>query len=189
MQRQRQAVTEQLVSPAELAEMLGVSRQWAAVLVKRRDFPDPVVSGGPRWLRSEVQRYLQGHSPQRGRRVPTREGELTVSQAARETGLDRTYISRLCRDGTLPSRLVGNAHVILEQPFRDWLRLHSRTRTAALRKGELSVGQAAERAGTSRGYLRLLCRTGALPCRETSGGYAIEEAGFERWRKERGKAV
>jgi prophage regulatory protein len=44
---------------AEIAEYLGVSRQWVEVLSKRRDFPEPAVilKAGRIWRTEDVEQW------------------------------------------------------------------------------------------------------------------------------------
>jgi predicted DNA-binding transcriptional regulator AlpA len=49
-----------LVGTAEIAEMLGVSRQWVQQLTRREDFPAPVavLSAGWIWEREAIEVWL-----------------------------------------------------------------------------------------------------------------------------------
>jgi hypothetical protein len=51
---------------AEIAEYLGVSRQWTEVLTRRRDFPEPatVLKAGRIWRTEDVERWAAEHRPQ-----------------------------------------------------------------------------------------------------------------------------
>ncbi|WP_326554581.1 helix-turn-helix transcriptional regulator [Micromonospora sp. NBC_01813] len=44
---------------AEVADYLGISRQWADVITGRRDFPEPlaVLKAGRIWLADDVEAY------------------------------------------------------------------------------------------------------------------------------------
>jgi prophage regulatory protein len=48
-----------LMGTAEVAELLGISRQWADVVTSRRDFPEPVavLKAGRIWLAEDVEQY------------------------------------------------------------------------------------------------------------------------------------
>lgn len=50
-----------LMGTAEIAELLGIFRQWADVLTGRRDFPEPVavLKAGRIWLAEDVERYAR----------------------------------------------------------------------------------------------------------------------------------
>jgi predicted DNA-binding transcriptional regulator AlpA len=54
-------VTDHLLGSAEVAEMLGVSRQRVHQLVTRSDFPEPVavLSGGRIWRRGDVEAWAR----------------------------------------------------------------------------------------------------------------------------------
>lgn len=51
---------------AEIAEHLGVSRQWVEVLSKRRGFPEPavVLKSGRIWHTEDVDQWAAEHRPQ-----------------------------------------------------------------------------------------------------------------------------
>jgi prophage regulatory protein len=53
------ALVHHLVGLTEIAEMLGVSRQYADRLVKQSDFPCPeaVITAGRIWRREDVERW------------------------------------------------------------------------------------------------------------------------------------
>ena len=63
-----------LVGVAELAEMLGVSRQRASALPERADFPSPVavLRAGPVWRRGDVSQFVASWPRTSGR--PTGQG-------------------------------------------------------------------------------------------------------------------
>lgn len=48
-----------LMGTAEVADYLGISRQWADVITGRRDFPEPlaVLKAGRIWLADDVEAY------------------------------------------------------------------------------------------------------------------------------------
>jgi predicted DNA-binding transcriptional regulator AlpA len=56
-----------LMGTAEVAEHLGISRQWALVVTSRREFPEPVavLKGGRIWLAEDVERYAEQRRRQR----------------------------------------------------------------------------------------------------------------------------
>ena len=56
-----------LMGTAEVADYLGISRQWADVITSRRDFPEPVavLKGGRIWLAEDVERYAEERRRQR----------------------------------------------------------------------------------------------------------------------------
>nr|MDT0663299.1 helix-turn-helix domain-containing protein [Micromonospora sp. DSM 115978] len=56
-----------LMGTAEVAEYLGISRQWADVITSRRTFPEPVATlkGGRIWLAEDVERYAEQRRHQR----------------------------------------------------------------------------------------------------------------------------
>ena len=57
------AVRHRLAGTAEIAVMLGVSRQRVQQLTARGDFPEPydVLLGGRVWLRSDVEAWARAH--------------------------------------------------------------------------------------------------------------------------------
>lgn len=61
---------EQLVGAAEVAEILGVSRQRVTQLTSRDDFPTPaaVLAMGKVWLRDDVQQWADERDERLGRR-------------------------------------------------------------------------------------------------------------------------
>ncbi len=56
-------VRHRLAGTAEIAAMLGVSRQRVQQLARSGDFPEPydVLSGGRVWLRSDVEAWARTH--------------------------------------------------------------------------------------------------------------------------------
>ncbi len=56
-------VRHRLAGPAEIAAMLGVSRQRVQQLARSGDFPEPydVLAGGRVWLRSDVEAWARTH--------------------------------------------------------------------------------------------------------------------------------
>ncbi|SCF01469.1 Helix-turn-helix domain-containing protein [Micromonospora echinospora] len=54
-----------VMGTAEIAEYLGVSRQWVEVLSKRRDFPEPsaTLKAGRIWRTEDVERWAAEHRP------------------------------------------------------------------------------------------------------------------------------
>jgi predicted DNA-binding transcriptional regulator AlpA len=75
-----------LVGLTEIAEMLGVTRQRAAQLAKRDDFPEPfgVTSAGTFWLRRQVQTYdnLRQERVERYTGFPKRHGSKRLPASA-----------------------------------------------------------------------------------------------------------
>lgn len=61
-----------VVEVAEIAEYLGVSRQWVEVLSKRRDFPEPaaVLRAGRIWRTEDIEQWAAEHRPQAGSDEP-----------------------------------------------------------------------------------------------------------------------
>jgi predicted DNA-binding transcriptional regulator AlpA len=57
----------ELVATPEIASMLGVSRQRADALTRQVGFPAPAakLSIGRIWLKSDVDRWIHVHRPQR----------------------------------------------------------------------------------------------------------------------------
>ena len=57
------AVRHRLAATAEIAAMLGISRQRVQQLARRGDFPEPydVLLGGRVWLRSDVEAWARTH--------------------------------------------------------------------------------------------------------------------------------
>ncbi|MGK5677480.1 helix-turn-helix transcriptional regulator [Actinoplanes sp. URMC 104] len=56
-----------LMGVTEIQQALGVSRQWAYVLIGRKGFPDPVVdylAMGKAWLASDVLEWIDTHRAQ-----------------------------------------------------------------------------------------------------------------------------
>ena len=56
-----------LMGVSEIADRLGVSRQWASNLIQRKGFPDPAVDYlrmGKAWLASDVERWVADHRDQ-----------------------------------------------------------------------------------------------------------------------------
>ncbi|MDG4832332.1 helix-turn-helix domain-containing protein [Solwaraspora sp. WMMD1047] len=56
-----------IMGAAEIAEYLGVSRQWVEVLTKRRDFPEPavVLKAGRIWRTEDVEEWQATRKRQR----------------------------------------------------------------------------------------------------------------------------
>ena len=56
-------VVPHYVGSAEIAEMLGVSRQRVQQLISRRDFPKPLarLKMGKVWRRGDVERWARAH--------------------------------------------------------------------------------------------------------------------------------
>nr|MDT0658884.1 helix-turn-helix domain-containing protein [Micromonospora sp. DSM 115978] len=56
-----------IMGAAEIAEYLGVSRQWVEVLTKRRDFPEPAVTlkAGRIWRTEDVEEWQTARKRQR----------------------------------------------------------------------------------------------------------------------------
>lgn len=50
---------------AEIAERLGVSRQWAEILTRRRDFPEPaaILKAGRIWRAEDIEQWATEHRP------------------------------------------------------------------------------------------------------------------------------
>jgi predicted DNA-binding transcriptional regulator AlpA len=65
-------VTHHLVGAAEVADLLGVSRQQAHRLIRRPDFPTPQarLRSGPVWLTEDIQRWAADHADRRPGRPP-----------------------------------------------------------------------------------------------------------------------
>jgi predicted DNA-binding transcriptional regulator AlpA len=65
-------VTHHLVGAAEVADLLGVSRQQAHRLIRRSDFPAPQarLRSGPVWFTDDVQRWAADHADRRPGRPP-----------------------------------------------------------------------------------------------------------------------
>ncbi|MFY1704607.1 MULTISPECIES: helix-turn-helix transcriptional regulator [Micromonospora] len=55
-----------VMGAAEIAEYLGVSRQWVEVLSKRRDFPEPsaTLKAGRIWRTEDIEQWAAEHRPQ-----------------------------------------------------------------------------------------------------------------------------
>ena len=56
-----------LMGVSEIAERLGVSRQWTSNLIQRKGFPDPAVDYlrmCKAWLASDVERWIADHRDQ-----------------------------------------------------------------------------------------------------------------------------
>ena len=56
---------DDLVGVAEIAELLGISRQRVNRIVQtHRDFPDPVatLTAGRIWQRADIEKWASGHS-------------------------------------------------------------------------------------------------------------------------------
>lgn len=60
---------EPMLGVTEIASLLGVSKQRASVLSRRRDFPNPVValSHGKAWRRADVERWTETWDRKEGR--------------------------------------------------------------------------------------------------------------------------
>lgn len=67
----------ELVGLADIAEMLGVSRQRAAQIAEKPDFPPTVMQlrSGPMRVRRQVQRWATNRNPKPGRPRQNREAE------------------------------------------------------------------------------------------------------------------
>ena len=61
-----------VMGTAEIAEYLGLSRQWVEILSKRRDFPEPaaVLKAGRIWRTEDIEQWAAQHRPQPGSDEP-----------------------------------------------------------------------------------------------------------------------
>ena len=61
-----------VMGTAEIAEYLGLSRQWVEVLSKRWDFPEPgaILKAGRIWRTEDVEQWATQHRPQPGSDEP-----------------------------------------------------------------------------------------------------------------------
>jgi len=99
--------TSDLAGVAEVAELLGVSRERVRQLRAEPDFPEPVaeLQATPLWRRSEVARWDSGRRRRPGRRPEKLDdaalAEITSAplrpgaELAREYGVSQSYISRI----------------------------------------------------------------------------------------------
>jgi prophage regulatory protein len=58
-------MSEDLVGPSEIAELLGVTRRTAARYMKRPDFPKPLgrIAASPIWRHRDVEKWGEEHLP------------------------------------------------------------------------------------------------------------------------------
>lgn len=65
------SVEEELVGTAEVAELLGLTRQRVQQLTRDADFPAPIakLSAGWIWRRSDVEQWLRDRGPDVGDEV------------------------------------------------------------------------------------------------------------------------
>jgi predicted DNA-binding transcriptional regulator AlpA len=112
-----------LVGMAEIAEMLGVSRQRVAQLIETyEDFPKPEVelTGGRVWSRTAVESWIASH-PERGPGRPEREGlkgrffgRMSAPLFSRFTDRARTSIVRAQEEARLLGHnYIGTEHLLL----------------------------------------------------------------------------
>jgi hypothetical protein len=76
--------TPDLVGIAELAELVGVTRQRASALARRPGFPEPLaeLASGPVWDLRMVERFVRGWSRKPGRPVTKREQRTAAGRVA-----------------------------------------------------------------------------------------------------------
>lgn len=100
---------------------------------------------------------------------------MTVTEASEAAGLSRPHIAKLCREGRIPGvRTAGKIYLIPSSWAESFLEDRERT---------VSIKEAAEKAGVTRGGVIFAVKTGKL----VKAGRRITKESFDGWMEARGR--